>query len=170
MKMKHFNKVVAAVIILLGTASAKAQSTASATATATIVSPITISQTADMSFGNVAIDAVTDGTVILDVNGNRTPTGGVTLPAVAGTVSAASFTVTGNSGFTYAITLPTDITLVHSLGLASMLADNVVSTPSGVGTLTGGSEVINVGATLNVTGGQQSGFYSGSFDVTVNYN
>src|SRR5574344_4896 len=77
-----------------------AQVTAKATATSTIVTPIGITKTVDMDFG----------TVVLAPDGNRTSTGGVTLPATKGTVTAAQFNVTGADGYTFAITLPTDIT------------------------------------------------------------
>jgi hypothetical protein len=171
MKMKHFNKFFVAGLLILASASVKAQATASATATATIVAPITITKTTDMNFGNVAVDNVLGGTVVLDPASARTPSAGVTLPATTGTVSAASFTVTGTAGFTYSITLPIDIILFHSLGMDQMLADNLTSTPSGAGTLVGGTDVINVGATLNVAPAQTPGVYtSPNFDVTVNYN
>jgi hypothetical protein len=53
-----------------------------------------------------------------------------------------------------------------------MTVTTFTSDPAGTGTLTGGSEVVNVGATLNVSAGQPAGTYvSGTpFDVTVNYN
>jgi hypothetical protein len=171
MKMKHFNKFLTAGLFLLVSATVNAQATASATATATIVAPITIVKDADMNFGNIAVDGVLGGTVDLTPASTRSATSGVTLPTTAGTVSAASFTVTGTSGFTYSITLPADITLFHSLGMDQMLADNLVSTPNGSGTLVGGSDVINVGATLNVPPAATPGVYtSPNFDVTVNYN
>src|SRR5687768_7382925 len=114
MKMKHVNKMFVVVLLLVGSASVKAQSTAQATATATIVTPISISKTADMNFGNLAVDAVTGGSVELTPAGSRIAADGVSLPATAGTVSAAAFTVTGNAGYTYAITLPGNVVLNHS--------------------------------------------------------
>jgi hypothetical protein len=53
-----------------------------------------------------------------------------------------------------------------------MTVSSFTSSPSATGTLTGGSENITVGATLNVAAGQASGSYvSGTpFNVTVNYN
>ena len=171
MKMKHVNKMFVVVLLLVGSASVKAQSTAQATATATIVTPISISKTADMSFGNLAVDAVTGGSVELAPDGSRLATGNVSLPATTGTVSAAAFTVTGNAGYTYAITLPANVVLMHSGTFESMMADTFTSTPSGTGTLTGGTENITVGATLWVAAGQLDGVYTSSdFDVTVNYN
>src|SRR5687767_8666712 len=89
--------------------NSNAQSTATATATATVISPISIAKNADMSFGNIAVQAATGGTVVLAPAGTRTSTSGVTLPSTTGTVTAAAFTVTGSGSSTYAITLPTSV-------------------------------------------------------------
>jgi hypothetical protein len=103
--------------------------------------------------------------------GTRTSTSGVTLPATAGTVTAATFTVSGNGSYTYAITLPTTVTLTHSGGVQTMDATAFTSNPSGTGALTAGTQDISIGATLTVAAAQLAGVYtSGNFDVTVNYN
>src|SRR5258706_7926598 len=105
--MKKGTKLILAALVMMVSASgAYAQSTATATATATIVTPISITKTVDMNFGNVAVQVGTGGTVLMTPAGVRSVTGGVTLPATAGTVSAASFTVNGQGVYTYAITLP----------------------------------------------------------------
>ena len=152
-------------------AGSYAQATASATGTATIVAPIGITKTVDMNFGNIAVSGA--GTVILAAAGTRTATGGITLPAITGTVAAASFDVTGSDGYTYTITLPsTDYTITRVSGTETMIINTFTSDPSGTGTLTGGTETVNVGATLNVNAGQVGGTYTNAtgFDVTVNYN
>jgi hypothetical protein len=148
-----------------------AQATATSTATATIVTPISITKTVDMNFGNVAVQTGTGGTVVLVPAGTRSATGGVTLPAITGTVTAASFTVNGQGAYTYAITLPaTAVTLTN--GAFSMTADTFSSNPSGTGALVAGTQTLTVGATLNVAAAQTAGTYvSGTpFSVTVNYN
>ena len=153
------------------TSQLSAQSTATATATATIVTPISIAKNTDMSFGNIAVQTATGGTVVLAPAGTRTRTSGVTLPATTGTVTAASFTVTGNGSYTYAITLPTTVTLTHSGGVQTMTASSFTSNPSGTGALSSGTQDISVGATLTVAAAQLAGVYtSGNFSVTVNYN
>jgi hypothetical protein len=165
-------KVIFPLIALVGlTIGARAQSTATATATATVITPISISKNADMSFGNIAVQSGTGGTVVLAPAGTRTSTSGVTLPTAAGTVTAAAFTVTGSGSSTYAITLPTTVTLTHSGGVQTMAAGSFTSNPSGTGTLSSGTQDIAVGATLTVGAGQLAGTYtSGNFNVTVNYN
>jgi hypothetical protein len=165
-------KLLAIMMIVGFSASAMAQATASATATATIVTPIAISNAADMNFGNVAVTG-TAGTVILAPAGTRTTTGGVTLPVTAGTVAAASFSVTGEGVYTYAITLPsTDYTITRSGESETMTVNTFTSDPSGTGTLTAGAQTLKVGATLNVGASQVAGVYTNAtgFDVTVNYN
>lgn len=166
-------KLLFAAILMLGfTAGAFAQATAtaSATATATIVAPLTITKTVDMNFGNVAVGGSL-GTVIMDPAGSRSATGGVTLPATAGTVTAASFNVAGQGTYTYAITLPSsDLTITS--GANTMTVNTFTSTPSGTGQLTAGAQTLTVGATLNVAASQAAGTYvSGApFDVMVVYN
>ena len=171
MNNSTFRLSVCAVFLLAFSMKASAQSSATATATATIVTPITITKTSDMNFGNVAVQASTGGTVVMTAAGVRTPTSGVTLPGAAGTVSAASFTVNGQSGYTYAITLPASVTLTDAAS-HSMNVSNFTSTPTATGTLTGGTETLNVGATLNVVAAQAAGVYTSAtpFTVTVNYN
>jgi hypothetical protein len=130
---------------------------------------ISITKTIDMSFGNIAV--ISPGTVIIDPSGSRMGTGGVTLPAVAGMVSAASFDITGMANKTYAITLPLNCTI--SSGGNTMTIDTFTSSPLSTGLLNGsGTQQLKVGATLTVAGSQAAGTYTSSspFTVTVNYN
>ena len=140
--------------------------TGTAQAAANIVTPISITKNIDLNFGNIAA-AGTAFTVVLDESGARTSNGGTgTLPSVTGTVTAAEFTVSGLSGATYAVTLPSSITI--SAGTNNMTVDGFASNANF--TLTGGSDTFNVGATLNVGANQVAGAYNGTFNVTVNYN
>jgi len=174
--MKNIIKSFAiAAVVTFGFATVShAQATATATASATIITPITIVKTVDLNFGNVAVSATIAGTAILDPAGTRTTggAGGVTLPATTGTVSAASFTVSGQASYTYAITLPASCTIADGAS-HSMTVDNFTSSPSSTGTLSAsGTETLNVGATLNVAAAQASGLYTNAtgVPVTVNYN
>ena len=170
--MKNGTKLaVAAFALIAFSSSSFAQATATATATATIVTPISIAEVVNMNFGNVAVQTATGGTVVMTPAGVRSTTGGVTLPAINGTVTAASFTVTGNGTYTYAITLPASAVTLTS-GANTMTADTWTSTPTATGILTAGTQTLNVGATLNVAAAQAAGIYvSGTpFSVTVNYN
>ena len=149
-----------------------AQVKATATASSTIVTPIGITKTVDMNFGNVAINSTTAGTVVLAPAGTRTSTGGVTLPATAGTVAAAEFNVTGANNYTFSITLPSTSHEIKN-GDNTMSVTDFTSTPTPTGTLSAtGSATVKVGATLNVSAGQAAGTYTSvtPFEVTVNYN
>ncbi len=170
-----FKSLAIATVGIIGFSTASfAQASATASASANIILPISIIKTVDMNFGNVAVSATVAGTVLLDPAGTRTTggAGGVTLPATTGTVSAASFTVNGQGSYTYAITLP--VSCIISDGAShDMTVDAFVSSPSVTGLLSSaGSEVVNVGGTLNVAAGQAAGLYTNTtgVPVTVNYN
>jgi hypothetical protein len=168
--MKKLIPVFTAVLMMVVFATTvKAQVTGTATGTASIITPIAIANAGNMNFGNIAVSA-TAGTVVLTPAGTRSKTGGVTLPAVTGTVSAAAFTVTGLGSSTYSITLPTTYTITS--GANNMTLGTFTSTPSGTGTLSSGTQTVNVGATLNVAASQAAGAYTNAtgFPVTVNYN
>jgi len=127
----------------------------------------------ELAFGSFAAGA-SAGTVTMSAAGGRSAGGGVFLISSGGG-AAASFTVTGTPGATYSITLPGDG--VVSMALAgnpgtAMAVNNFVSNPvatsGSTGLLTGGTQILTVGATLSVGSNQASGSYSGSFNVTVN--
>ena len=173
--MKNIVKSLAITAAVLGFANSTfAQASATASVTANIITPITIVKTVDMNFGNVAVSATLSGTAVLAPAGTRTTGGGggVTLPANNGTVSGASFTVSGQASYTYAITLPTSCTITDGAS-HSMTVNAFTSSLGSTGTLSsGGTQTLNVGATLNVAAAQASGTYTNStgVPVTVNYN
>lgn len=146
--------------------------TALASICATIIKPIGITKNVDLSFGNICA-GTSSGTVILDPAGNRTATGGVTLPSAAGTVTAASFSVIGEGYYSYTITLPTTAYITSDNSNSEpMIIDKFISSPSRTGNLNSGVQTISVGATLNVGAAQQVNEYKSitEFTVTVNYN
>lgn len=170
-KTKFFG---AAVAMLFCVVNANAQATATANASATIVSPISISKTTDLSFGNLSVDA-TGGTVILPPVASPTRlssgVGGVSFPSNTGTVTAAAFTVSGQANFTFTTNV-VNSNIILSNGTDEMLVENF-SVSSGAGTLSGsGIQNIFVGADLVVAASQASGVYTSSapFTVMVNYN
>lgn len=124
-----------------------------------------------MVFGNLAVSSSV-GTVVLTPEGSRSATGGVALPATAGTFAGASFIVTGTADYTIYITLPAGATIIDDNAGHTMTADNWVCTPTPSGTLTDGSITLKIGATLNVGANQVAGVYTSDtpFHVTVNYN
>jgi hypothetical protein len=169
--MKKFTILFSLVALFaIASLTVNAQVSAVAETSANIVGPISINKSVDLSFGNVAVSPTIAGTVVLDPAGSRTKTGGVTLPVITGTVTAAKFTVAGAAGTTYSITLPASVLL--SNGGNTMTVDAFTSTPTPTGSLATGTEDIFVGGTLNVAAAQASGLYTNTSDlvVTVNYN
>ncbi len=88
--MKRITKFFALAIGMIAiSASTFAQVSATATASATIITPIAISNTGNMDFGSMAVNA-TPGTVIIDpATSTRAAAGGVTL--VGATVTRSNF-------------------------------------------------------------------------------
>jgi hypothetical protein len=151
---------------------------ATSEATATIITPLTITNDVLLDFG--AIVAGAGGTVTMAPDNTRSFTGGVTLHA-SDVGSAASFTVEGEPGFTYAITLPAGATTISNGAGGTMTVNGWSSTPTVAagGALDAGTgeQTLTVGATLTVAAAQAPGAYSssnaggsGDFTVTVNYN
>ncbi len=148
--------------------SAQAANT-TATAAAVVATAITIVNTVDMDFGTVAEDG-SGGTIILATDGSRTITGGASV--LAGSPgAAASFNVGGEGNNTYTIVITGDPVTLDSGG-NTMTATTFVTDPTPTGTLSGGSQVLLIGATLTLGAGQATGTYLSAtpFTVTVAYN
>jgi hypothetical protein len=90
--------------------------------------------------------------------------------------NSACFTVKGKPGAVYAISIPSDITITHSNGLdqIAVAAFSASSSSQGNGhegkVNADGIDQFSVGATLKLGSGQRSGYYSGIFGISVNYN
>jgi len=174
MKIRNILKLVHSLIIVVGYSSLTyAQNTATASVSANVVVPIAIVKNVDMSFGNASVSVSSGGTVVLTPSGTRSAGGsGITLPATAGTVAAARFTVSGAPTYTYAITLPSSV-IMNGPGSATMTVNGFTSVPAASGTLnSGGIQTLSVGATLTVAASQTPGMYTNAtaVPVTVNYN
>ena len=169
--MKNMKKIFVLIILFSGImASSFAQVTIPASATAKIVTPITINKILDMSFGNIAVNPTAPGgTVTLPASSpaTRTFTGGISFPTVTDVVQAAKFTVNGEGTSAYSIAIPGTITITSGSNNMTIVP---VSNPSGSGALVGGTQDIYVGGTLTVGATQPVGVYTGTFNLTVNYN
>jgi len=168
MKNLAITAALVASLGLLAAGAAHASGTTGSYAGAEIISALSISNNVGLEFGQI-VPSVAIGTVTVSTAGVRSSLGGVTLGN--GMVpTASSFAVTGAPSNTYAITLPTSITLTAAAG-APMTVDTFVSAPNVAGTLdVTGAQTLLVGATLHVGVSQASNPYSGTFNVTVAYN
>jgi hypothetical protein len=135
----------------------------------TVITPIAIANTVPLHFGEI-VGRGTAGTVVMTPASARSSTGGTYLGNDDG--HAASFTVTGEGSSTYSITLPADgVVEIDDAGEGvAMDVDTFKSTPETTGTLTGGTQTLTVGATLDVGEDQLDGEYTGHFNVIVTYN
>lgn len=121
-----------------------------------------------LAFGKFV--AGTGGTVTVSVSGGRSASAGVVL-VPSGTGATAQFSVTGDPSRTYALSLPANGAVLMTSGASSMAVNNFTGSPALSGQLSGGgTQTVSVGATLSVGSDQPHGSYSGTFDVTVNYN
>lgn len=165
--MRTLKLVAACVIAFMGVGVGLARASGTAGGQTDVVVAIANEALQDLNFGNI-IAGGTDGTVKISTASVRTFTGGASAGPANGE-ACAIFRVTGHPGDSYSISLPSSVTIEHNA--ETMLVNTFVSTPGGVGILSGaGEQQVNVGATLHVSANQQPGSYSHSFDVTVAYN
>lgn len=144
---------------------------ATGTATATVVTPIAISATANLRFGSFTTSAAGQTVTINAATDARSNSGTILLTSTTG---AATFAVTGEGALTYAITLPSDGTVSITTGgqtaPETMAVSTFTSNPSLTGTLTAGAQTLKVGATITTVASQVAGAYTGTFNVSVDYN
>lgn len=162
--MTKISAIAAAAAIAFVSTQALAGSVTSS-ASVTITSPITVSETAALSFGSIS-SGTTAGTVVVSPAGAPTFTGGVS--DFGGGATNAAFSVTGTGNASYTVSVDPSATL--SNGIDNMTVNTFTSDLTGfVGALSAGTSAFNLGATLNVAANQADGAYSGTYNVTVNY-
>ena len=146
--------------------SAQAATTATGNATAEVLSSLTVTATNDLQFGQIA--ANTGGTVTVNADSSVASTGSLIS---TGTRAPATFAVTGSPNSMVVVSLPTAaVNLTRSGGTETMTLNGFNSNPGGAFQLGAtGAGTFNVGGTLAVAGGQVAGAYSGTFQVSVEY-
>ncbi|TVR85999.1 MAG: DUF4402 domain-containing protein [Saprospirales bacterium] len=154
---------------LLGPISVSAQNTVSVNVSVEIVEPLTIEKTSDLSFGNILIDS-DGGTVSFDADGNIQMTGGLTFLNSGSQPVQASFNISGRPGTGINIELPQEVILIHPDG-HEIILDGITPNTDADPTLDADGKIdFLLNGTLHVLQNQESGDYSGTFIVTVNYN
>ncbi|MGE5565654.1 MAG: DUF4402 domain-containing protein [Parcubacteria group bacterium] len=175
--MKHALKIALAAAALSAVAApalAQTSATQSTSATVKIVQPITLTKDADLAFGTVVKPTTGSNTVTISTGSDTPALSGAGDAALAtSTTARAAFTVGGEGGSTFSITVPSSVTMTRSGGSETL---SVTLTASGSsGTLSGsigsaGSATFKVGGAFTVASTTVSGNYSGSFNTTVAYN
>jgi len=149
---------------------------------ARLIKPMTIVNTGDLNFGTISVIAGPGTVRIIPQNAERFFGGSTANGGVGDGATTPSYAVTGTKNATYAVSLPgnTDVTVTEigagnqgaTMKVVDFKASFGISTDTAVtSTLSsGGVDSFKVGATLEVKDGQESGIYTGKFDVSVNYN
>ncbi len=128
---------------------------------------ITIVNSQALSFGKFV---AANGSLTVNPAGTRSATGAIVL-LQTGPGQAAQFVVTGDPDAVYSVSLPIDGIVAIANGGSSVPVNGFASNPASTGVLpVSGTQLLNVGARLDVTAGLTPGAYSGTFSVVVDYN
>jgi hypothetical protein len=156
--------VVAAAAAFSTVAAEAAPANASATARARVLKQITVVNTSDLDFGTI-VAGTAASTVAVSAGGVRTCGAGLTC---TGAVSSANFNVTGTSAAVVTVTGDNTVSLANGTG-GTMTA--ALTRSASTLTLTSGAinGTFQVAGTLNLAANQADGAYTGTFNVSVNY-
>ncbi len=177
MKRLGIRSISLVTLYLVFAFAAEAQPAASSTVTghitAEVISTLTAIETTQLSFGRFS-PGPQGGKLILTPGSSISVMGSV-WPG-SGTRSAASFYVTGDPGVAFTVSLPSDpVTITHLGSARTMTVEEWRSVPEaepGAGMLENGSQVVYVGATLNVgtLNDNPVGVYTGTYNITFEFN
>lgn len=162
---------------VVASATGATTGTGSGTASATVLRSITLTNSATLSFGRLVLPASGTQTVTLSpavpsVKLSGTGSGGTALASPAATL--ASFSVAGEGGQSFTLTVPASFTLNGPSGSAPITITTLPSA-GGAQTLSGtigssGSFGFTIGGSFPMASSTQAGGYSGTFSTTVQYN
>ncbi|VAV92640.1 hypothetical protein MNBD_ALPHA04-810 [hydrothermal vent metagenome] len=162
--MSKFIKAALASSVLAASvmgANAAHAATASADARANILAQVSVtSDGSDLDFATIVTGAAAS-TVVVASDGTLTCGTGLVC---SGTATAAGFTVSGTTGQTVDVSSDASVTL--SSGANTMSA---TLAPSVTSIVLDGTDAFSVGGTLSVAANQADGAYTGTFNVTVDY-
>lgn len=132
---------------------------------------IVLTNTRGLNFGRFA--AATGGAInVSAATGARTKTGTLILlnsPSAGQATYNVAKSKNGTVNMTVAITLPANNTVQLASGANRMAVNNFVASPATIASVPNGGTPLSVGATLSVSSGQPAGTYTGSYNITVNY-
>jgi hypothetical protein len=165
-----------------------------ATASAKLLVAMALSQTTGLKFGSLVLNGSVASTVVYDPSSTdaagRTFSTGVQASSDTGgnTPTLAVFAVTGSHSENYALTLPTSGEIdLTSTAYADSSDDKEIMTIDALkisfankaytsGSLrastldASGDDTITLGGTLNISIGQKAGTYTGTYEISVDYN
>ncbi|WP_455202602.1 DUF4402 domain-containing protein [Kaarinaea lacus] len=133
----------------------------------TVTRYLSITNTSTLEFGSIASSA-TAGTVVVDIDGMRFATGGVTINNT-GSYTPAKFIIEGKPNANFYIQLPNRVELRDGYGNIINVTDFRANVESGSLNMEGAME-IKVGGQINLDPNQSTGDYSGSMVIELNYS
>jgi spore coat protein U-like protein len=153
---------------LLADASESEAASAFAQASATIVATVTISKTSDLLLENMPHGGM-GGTVTMPVTDTGPAKANASLLAEDADHNAATFDISGEGNRTYVLTLPASVSIKDASS-----TDITVHTFSGgtvgAGVLSGENQRVTVVGKLPPGEVKVAGNYTGSFNITIDYN
>lgn len=160
-------------LLLFFTGNVSGQASITAQAFAEVIEALTATETNQLHFGRFATES-NGGVIVISPDGNRQAQGQVML--VSGPAGPGQFQLSGFPEASVTIQLPEGpAVLVHQGSSKTMVVDDWESDPpsgNGPTTLTNGSALISIGATLSVGSYDENpvGVYAGTFQLTFAYN
>lgn len=166
MSLAHFATLAIALTAISGLSGAAHAASDSTTAGARIVNSLSVIKTADLEIGKI-VPAQQGGVIKIGATG--TVECDATLTCLDESISPATFSVQGQAGYAYAVTLPNEI--VMSNGNTQLRVTSVTSSVGTSGLLdASGLGELSVGGSVQVGEQQETGSYSGQFHITLEYN
>jgi hypothetical protein len=170
---RPIRRILPAIAVLACTcaiaAPARAATTQVARVSASVLKPLTLQSIQDLDLGTIMIGggAWSNATVGISQAGAFT----CTNPNVTctGATQAAKYNLAGSNSQTVRVTAP-DVTLVNQADASRTLV-LTVDAPATVDLPNSGNKgvVFAIGGSVSVSSGTADGLYSGTFDVTVDY-
>ena len=174
--MNSTNKILLTLIMALvsfafeSKASDAHSQTLSVNSKARVITPISIENTGGqgLDFGVIALGTLESKVVVsAEVTVPVNVVSGDVVVITSTPQKAAKFTVSGESGQAYTITLPASTTLVSG---GNSLTVNNFTCSNGAGGNIGTNDLFYIGGELTIPAGAIPATYQGTFSVTVAYN
>ena len=164
--MKYLITVLATASAMALSATSANAATASATVSMEILEQVSIVQVADINFGTIVPDTVSDVDVLVEPDATNTRDCGILTCADSASVSAGQFDVNGASGLVVDFTGSPTAVLTDGSGNSMSISFQKSHNDM---TMTGTAQPIYFGGVITVPANQTPGVYSTSFDVTAEY-
>ena len=164
----------AALSLIAGSAFAQATSTTTGNGAVKIITPISVSETQPLNFGTL-VRPGSAATATIAATAAGAPGGTATRITTDGnTPTSGHFQVTGEDTYSFAITVPSTLTLTRTGGAETIAVTLTGSDATGVlgttNSTTAGQANYYVGGSLSVDNTTVVGAYTGTYTTSVAYN